>query len=97
MSKKNEKKTFEYTVTSKLICGDCGKTIKEIIRVFDGDFELDLGETEVQRFLLTEAVNEFNGEEVNGDIFVIEIFDHQKHEMEVLGYIVEDDELEETR
>lgn len=87
-----KKYDYSYTVTARLICGDCGKTVKKQERVRDGDYELDLEDEDVQEFFLRESLKDFEDDLMNGDIFVVEIFDHKKHEMEILGFLYEDED-----
>lgn len=89
-----KKHNFSYRVSARLICGECGKTVKEIVNVWDGDFELDLKDKDVKAFLSKESVKEFDGEEVYGDIFIFEVFDLQEKELVYFGYVVDDDEDE---
>lgn len=89
------KEEFEYKVTARLICGECGKDIDKKTRDFSGDFELDLNADSVQEFFLKEMVNGFDYEEKFGDFVIVEVYDCQKKDLQIFDYVCEDDEAED--
>lgn len=86
-----KKQEFEYTVTARLVCGECGRKVYEIVRYWVGDYALDLTSDDVQDFFLNESIKEFDGDQRNGDFVILEMFDRQNKNFEVVGFGVEDD------